>query len=327
MKTKKRVIIPLLAILFLLTPALVNTLLHERWKSQPGEGTFVMAGERKIYTVSAGKGPLTVIIESDSGSTSDEWKALRNILAPYCRVISYDRAGYGRSDSSLPKNPASVTADLELVLKAYDVDTFYAIGHGQGSLILEYYAARNPQRVLGLILCEVLSADYDRMKKEIDAVYYSNLYDRVPGIKIGKLIAALGYVRLWNAVPYEHVSRENRHDIMENFSSPSMYDSYLAELRTLRKELAREVSANESTAVPALVLHHNSARYQEQLRSYTIPWNLAEDFENVLLSMSQNTAARYRNGKVLFSKTASQNLHIEDPSFIAAALLQLIGTE
>ncbi len=324
MKAKKRVIIPLLAILFLLAPALVNTLLHERWKSQPGEGKYVRAGERNIFTHCVGNGPITILIEADSGSTTAEWKALSAMLAKDYRVITYDRAGYGRSDSSLPRNTEAVTGDLESVLRAYDVDTFYGIGHGMGSLILEHYAARNTQRVLGLVLCEALSADYERMKKEIDAVYYTNLYDRVPGLKIGKIIAALGYVRIWNAVPYEKVPAEARHDIMENFSSPSMYDSYLVELRTLRKELAQSVSLNSRVDIPALVLHHNSSRYQAQLRSYTIPWNLAEDFEKILLSMSQNTAARYPKGKVLFSKTASQNLHIEDPAFIAESFQQLI---
>src|SRR5215469_4649209 len=73
-----------------------------RWRDVhrfPQRGHFVMAGSIRMNFDCSGQGSPTVILESGSGGPSVDWLMVQPEVAKFSRVCSYDRAGYGWSDS------------------------------------------------------------------------------------------------------------------------------------------------------------------------------------------------------------------------------------
>jgi pimeloyl-ACP methyl ester carboxylesterase len=73
-----------------------------RWcdaKRFPRRGHLVRAGSIRMNIDCGGHGSPTVILESGAGGPSVDWLMVQPEVAKFTRVCSYDRAGYGWSDS------------------------------------------------------------------------------------------------------------------------------------------------------------------------------------------------------------------------------------
>ena len=71
---------------------------------------LVDVGGHKLEMVSAGtKGP-TVVLESGVGATSDFWEKVQHGASEFALVVSYDRAGVGKSELAATPRTALNTA-------------------------------------------------------------------------------------------------------------------------------------------------------------------------------------------------------------------------
>lgn len=66
----------------------------------PSPGQLVDIGGYKLHINCTGTGSPTVILEAGLGGTSLDWSKVQPQVARFTRVCSYDRAGYGWSDSA-----------------------------------------------------------------------------------------------------------------------------------------------------------------------------------------------------------------------------------
>ena len=66
----------------------------------PAPGKRVDVGGYKLHCYSEGKGSPTIILDSGFGGDSNWWYFIQKEVAQHAQVISYDRAGYGWSDTS-----------------------------------------------------------------------------------------------------------------------------------------------------------------------------------------------------------------------------------
>lgn len=117
-------------------------------------------GRKVAYAVIGREGPTLVFI-AGLGDGLDASREVAWRLAAHARVIIYDRAGYGASDT-LPglKDGAQTTAELDAVLSAAGArEPVVLIGHSIGGQIAEIYAATRPARVAGLVLDDDRAAD------------------------------------------------------------------------------------------------------------------------------------------------------------------------
>src|SRR4051812_12789543 len=107
---------------------------------------------------SAGSGSPTVILEAGAGGFSAVWGLVQPRVAEFTHVISYDRAGFGRSDptpSGKPRTSSSAVADLHALLRAIDArPPFVICGHSLGGFHARLYTSRYPQEVAGLVLVD-----------------------------------------------------------------------------------------------------------------------------------------------------------------------------
>lgn len=117
--------------------------------------------ERRVRFLDAGSGTPAVILESGAGGFSALWGLVQPLVAETTRVISYDRAGCGRSDPVNRPRTASVLADeLQAFLRSAGVPPPYVlVGHAFGGFVVRMYARRHPSRVAGMVLVDALHED------------------------------------------------------------------------------------------------------------------------------------------------------------------------
>ena len=109
----------------------------------------------KPYCREAGTGPRLLCLHANASSSS-QWRALMDLLAPRYRVIAPDLYGAGKS----PDWPCAteITLDdeaalIQPLLEAAD-DPVVLAGHSHGAAVALLAALRNPGRVRALVLYE-----------------------------------------------------------------------------------------------------------------------------------------------------------------------------
>lgn len=127
-------------------------------------GEFVDIGGRKLRIVCAGPAgaqPL-VVMEAGAFGLAADFGALQDKLAAKgIRSCAYDRAGMGWSDPGpAPRDSRAIVADLEALLAARgEAGPFVMLGHSMAGLHLRTFAARNPQRIAGLVLVDAATPE------------------------------------------------------------------------------------------------------------------------------------------------------------------------
>jgi pimeloyl-ACP methyl ester carboxylesterase len=120
--------------------------------------TLIQVGDQSLhFRIASGRLP-AIVLESGGGADASEWAGLLPQLAETTRsaVVSYDRAGFGRSD--LPSTPYDVRRELAALHSALQhlhlADSIIIVGHSYGGLLAQIYAHEYSRTVLGLILVD-----------------------------------------------------------------------------------------------------------------------------------------------------------------------------
>jgi pimeloyl-ACP methyl ester carboxylesterase len=114
------------------------------------------AGGHRLHVRCAGSGAPLVLFESGIAASSLSWSLVQPEIARFTRVCVYDRAGFAWSDAaSSPRTFERIVDELALVLDHVAAgDQCVLVGHSFGSFVVRSYAARHPDRVIGLVLVD-----------------------------------------------------------------------------------------------------------------------------------------------------------------------------
>lgn len=124
---------------------------------------WIERGDRRLHAYVAGRGDDSVVFEAGRNDVALTWTPLLIRLAPFARLVAYDRAGLGESDPADP--PATferLLDDLAAVLENTGARRPVLVGHSFGGRLVHLFAARHPDQVAGAVLvdpgCPGLSA-------------------------------------------------------------------------------------------------------------------------------------------------------------------------
>jgi pimeloyl-ACP methyl ester carboxylesterase len=116
----------------------------------------IFVNGHKLYIEQAGpeNGPAVVLLHHGLGSVR-AWRGQVPILAEAgFRVVTYDRWGYGESDSRPGLDVPSFSTDvkdLECLLELIGIQHTALIGHSDGGTIALYFSAEQPKKVSCLV--------------------------------------------------------------------------------------------------------------------------------------------------------------------------------
>jgi len=125
-------------------------------------GERIKIDGRMMHVVRAGPrgGELTVLLEAGSFGFSADWAVVQARLAVQgIASIAYDRAGMALSDPGpSPRDGLAIVSDLEKLLAALgETGPFVVAGHSMAGLHIHLFAARNADKVAGLVFVDAIT--------------------------------------------------------------------------------------------------------------------------------------------------------------------------
>lgn len=161
----------------------------------PAPGRLLPVPGGALHCFEQGLGSPTIVLEAGISASSISWRPVQKELARHCRVLAYDRAGYGWSPRVRgPRTIPNLCGELEAMLDASGATGPYVfVGHSFGGLMLRHFAEYAPGKVAGLVLVDPLEPFEWWPLTESQA---ARLRKGVQLSGRGTLLARLGVVRL-----------------------------------------------------------------------------------------------------------------------------------
>jgi pimeloyl-ACP methyl ester carboxylesterase len=164
----------------------------------------VDVGGYRLKINCTGNGSPTVILESGIGDVLPEWKQVQIQITTFTRSCSYDRAGYGESDSGpMPRTSSQIAGELQVLLQnAGERPPYILVGHSFGGYNVRVFNGEYPSEVAGMVLAdspqedqyELLPIAWRQFGADLLARWQSQAAWLPPQIALG--IARLRYRRL-----------------------------------------------------------------------------------------------------------------------------------
>jgi pimeloyl-ACP methyl ester carboxylesterase len=125
--------------------------------AQTSDKMIDVGGASLHFRVTPGCSP-TIVLEAGGSLDSSEWSKIQPKLhaATGSAVVSYDRAGFGRSD--LPDGTYGIDQQVtwlrQGLRKTHVPDDVVLVGHSYGALLVQLFAHRFPQMTKGVVLLD-----------------------------------------------------------------------------------------------------------------------------------------------------------------------------
>lgn len=133
-----------------------------------GSERMVDVGGRRLHCAIYGSGGPTVVLVSGFQAPQAYWNPVVPGIAEIATVVTYDRAGYGKSETgNLPVHGRQSADDLHVLLGKLGVPKPYLlVGHSYGGRIVRLFASAYPGDTAGLILEEASHEDLPEAQLE-----------------------------------------------------------------------------------------------------------------------------------------------------------------
>jgi len=120
----------------------------------PKTEMMIDVGGRSLYSCIYGKGFPTTVLVSGFGAPQAYWNPVVPDLAAQTTVLTYDRAGIGKSEiGELPTHGKQAAIDLHTLLNKLSLPKPYiVVGHSYGGSVVRLFASMYPDDIGGIIL-------------------------------------------------------------------------------------------------------------------------------------------------------------------------------
>jgi pimeloyl-ACP methyl ester carboxylesterase len=282
----------------------------------PGE--MVDVGGYQLHIRCIGEGSPTVIMETGSGVLSLSFYPLQDQIAEFTRVCSYDRAGYGWSDSGqTPRTASQIATEFEALLGNANVETpVVLVGHSMGGMFARYFAATHPELVAGVVLVDAppptmlstLEAEIPELRslRQGEAASYERI---IALVRSGRFTAREARSAVAPGLPEELVDT-----YIQLMAQPKALEAIFAEYVAFDYNLARTLAAGDLGGIPLIVLAARIAPLDAVWA--TQAWERILDFQEAQSSIS--THSRFE------ALDSGHYIYVELPDVVLDATRELV---
>jgi pimeloyl-ACP methyl ester carboxylesterase len=301
----------------------------------PPPGRLIDIGGYRLHLLSAGSGSPTVVLDSGLPGSVLSWVHVQPELARLVRVVSYDRAGLGWSDTGpKPRTAGRIANELHSLLERAGVAPPYVlVGHSFGALTARLFTARYPQQVCGLVLVDPVGpgewmplTDRERLRLAGGSKLCRRtaLLARFGVCRLVSLLVRLGAHRAAQAAvlvisegvladarstigPIAKLSADQRARVRMFWVLPKFYDAMAGQLESLPNSAAQVAAASRSFgAMPVVVLSASNAD----------PARLAEQVATARLSSC---------GRHIIASGSSHWIQLDQPELVVGAVIDVLA--
>lgn len=137
--------------------------LHAQRNPGPPPGKLVDVGGRRLHILCSGQrasGAPAIIVEAGASSFAIDFTLVQREIERSHRICSYDRAGFGWSDSVTAETRRPTSRDLhDLLLASGEKPPYVLVGASRGGLLIRGYFADHPDEVAGFVFVDPATED------------------------------------------------------------------------------------------------------------------------------------------------------------------------
>ena len=293
--------------LFLISPILMNLICFNSnllSNSQASEGSpqeqiripeistpkienMIDVGGRKLHCCVYGNGSPTVVLVSGFEAPQAYWNSVIPDLAAKTTVVTFDRAGIGKSEiGDLPTHGEQSAKDLQVLLDRLGVPRPYIlVGHSYGGSVVRLFASMYPDDMGGLIL---------------EDTQHEDVLNELRKILKGKDLEA-----------FEQL-------VVDRFSAPENPKTE-ADYRNITRE---QVSKSKPLPrIPFVVLTSpDRAKAMRPIFSN----EAIEEIAKLDFALNKKLAALIPGGRQIIVEGAGHNIHVDKPEALIAPVVEMI---
>lgn len=115
----------------------------------------------RLHYETTGNGSIPVILVHGYSMSSAVWEKVMPLFPARYRVFAIDLKGFGQSSPGPGYECPDLADDIAVFMDTLDLKQAVLIGHSFGGQVVQHFAARYPERVLALGLCNTVAATID----------------------------------------------------------------------------------------------------------------------------------------------------------------------
>ena len=294
----------------------------------PPPGKLIDVGGHQLHLHCTGEGSPTVILEAMGPGWSAAWTLVQPEISKFTRVCSYDRAGFGWSDSGpLPRTGERLAEELHQLLNRGEISGPYIlVGHSLGGFIIRLFRQAHPNDVVGIILVD---AGHERQFEQEEFRKFV-----APGaimFPIIRAITAIGLTRLlfaFDAVPplfskqEESVQPGTRPLLRMGWMQTRYFETMGAEGAALRETCSQVTRAGSLDDLPLVVLAATGPSWWPDMPPDIDPTK----FRTMWLELQADLTKLSTNSRQLFADRGSHFMNFDQPDLITGAIHQMVET-
>jgi pimeloyl-ACP methyl ester carboxylesterase len=278
----------------------------------PPPGQFVQVNGRNIHYVSMGHNAPTIILDVGLGADLNWWNLVQSEVSKVARVVSFDRPGYGWSDSGIsPRTSKQIVPELHELLQAAKLKSPYIlVGHSFGGANMRLYANTYPEEVAGLILVDACHEDQN-FEEDLSN---KNILARCKNYLLNSTLSHyVGISRWFMAESFEPffsslMSRQLRDEIIAKASGVKSLRARDNEMLNLRESLLQlKCSKNALSDKPLIVITAEETNKDPEWQKY----------QKQLVSLS-------KRGRQIIAENSSHMINVDKPEVIVEAIKEII---
>lgn len=140
---------------------------------------YVRVDDKRLDYKIDGEGKYTIIFDGNIGTNLSQWNDVsEKLVSEYSDIatFTYNRRGYGFSDSGSKRTPKEQAEDLRALLRKAAVPAPYIlVGEEYGSLVLTEFAKAYPDLVSGIVLVNPLVEDEINTDKYKRSLFFERI--------------------------------------------------------------------------------------------------------------------------------------------------------
>lgn len=254
--------------------------------STPKTEKMVDVEGRKLHSFFYGEGSPAVILVSGFGAAQTYWNPVIPDLAARTMVVTFDRAGIGKSEiKDLPTHGLQSAKDLHVLLEKMNIPKPYIlIGHSYGGDVVRLFASLYPGDMGGMIL---------------EDAQHEAVLDEQRKILKGKNLQRL-------------------EEMVARFSPPENPKTE-GDYRNITIEQLKD--SNRLPDIPFIVL---TAGNRSQAMPPIFSEEAKEEIAKLGIEMQKKLATLIPGGKHIIVEDVGHNIHIEKPDALIGPVLGMI---